>query len=73
MVCPYLEGMADLNSTNIDENAEDPKRATVDGNTVEQFGIAEQIDAALFKASKEATASTKRGFAIQKFKAGGAQ
>ena len=65
--------MADLNTTNIDENAENPKRATVDGNSVEQFGITEQIDAALFKASRDATASNNRGFAIQKFKASGSQ
>lgn len=65
--------MADLNSKDIESIAEDPKRATVDGNTAEQFGLAEQIDAAHFVASKAAVSNNKRGFAIQKLKAPGSQ
>lgn len=65
--------MADLGTTNIADNAEDPKRATVDGNTVEQHSISDQIDAASFAASKAAVAQNKRGFALQKFKACGGQ
>ena len=65
--------MAHLDTKNIHEMAEDPKRATVDGNSAEQFSIAELIEAARFKAANEAAASAKRGFSIQKFKANGAQ
>lgn len=65
--------MADLGSTNIADNAEDPKRATVDGNSVEQHGIKDQIEAAYFVAAKAAVAQPKRGFALQKFKACGGQ
>lgn len=60
--------MADLNSKNIDELAENPKRVTVDGNTVEQQSIGDQIKAAEFAATKAALAKNKRGFAIAKLK-----
>jgi len=65
--------MTDLGTTNIEDNAENPKRATVDGNSVEQHSIKDQIDAAAFKASNDAMAKNKRGFALQRFKASGSQ
>lgn len=65
--------MADLGTTNIADNAEDPKRATVDGNSVEQHSLKDQIEAAHYVASKAAATSTKRGFNIQRFKPPGSQ
>ena len=65
--------MADLTSKDIADMAENPKSATVDGNSVTQFSIGELIEAARFKAAKEAAESASRGFALQKFKANGAQ
>ena len=65
--------MADLGSKNIEDLAEDPKRAVVDGNSVEQHSLADLIAAAEFEAAKNAVAGKKRGFAIQKLKASGSQ
>lgn len=65
--------MPDLGTTDIGDNAESPKRMTVDGNTAEQHAIKDQIEAAYFVAAKAAVAENKRGFALQKFKACGGQ
>ena len=66
-------GMTDLGSKDIEDLAEDPKSATVDGNSVTQHSLKEQIEAALFKAAKAAAESDKGGFAIRKFKHSGSQ
>lgn len=52
--------MAD-NSDNINTNAQNPKRVTVDGNSAEQFSIAEQIEADRYAKSNAAVKSKKRG------------
>lgn len=67
--------MADLGTQDIADRAEDPKSATVDGNSVTQHSLLEQIEAAHFAASKAAVNNSggKRGFALQRFKSSGSQ
>jgi len=65
--------MTDLGSTDLADNAETPRSATVDGNTVEMHSIHQQLEIAYFLASQAAMAKDKRGFAIQRFKAPGSQ
>ena len=65
--------MPDLGSTDIQDNAENPLRATVDGNSVEQHSIRDQILAADYEAAKLATAKQKRGLLLTRFRASGAQ
>jgi hypothetical protein len=65
--------MSDLGSTDLADNAENPQRATVDGNSVEMYPILQQREIAYFLASQAAMANDKRGFSIQRFKASGSQ
>jgi len=62
--------MAD-NSSTIQTNANKPKKATVDGNTVEQHSIADQILANDYERAAAANGSRKRGFALARLKPGG--
>jgi hypothetical protein len=60
--------MADeLTPEKIAENAADPKRVTIDGSTVEQHSIGDQIAADKYRASKAAVKGAKRGLNISKF------
>lgn len=57
--------MADL-SPEIEQTAKDPARVTVDGNTVQDRPVSEQIEADRYLASKEATKRKKRGLQFDK-------
>ena len=55
----------------IETNAANPKRVTVDGTTVEQLSIDEQIRADEYLKNKTATNGGKRGLVLTRFKPGG--
>lgn len=50
------------------ENADKPKKATIDGNTVEQHSLKDQIEYDRYQASKTASQEKKRGLNLAKLK-----
>ncbi len=59
--------MPDPLDDEIRENAEGPAKAAVDGNSVEQHKLTDQIAADRYLTSKESTNSKKRGLRFNKF------
>lgn len=57
----------DLNDT-INQSAQDPKQATVDGNSVVAHPLKDQIEADRYAKSNAAVKSTKRGFNVSQLK-----
>ena len=62
--------MADLSSS-IETNAQKPKRVNVDGTSVEQLSIDEQIRADEYLKGQTAVSSAKRGVVFARLKPGG--
>lgn len=62
--------MSDL-SSQIETNAAKPKRATIDGNSVEQHSLKEQIEADQYLADETAKATPRQGMVFSRFKPGG--
>lgn len=58
-------------TTEITENAQGPAKASVDGQTVEQHSIQDQIAADRYLASKAAAKTPRRGLRFFKFNAPG--
>jgi len=65
--------MTDLGSTDLADNAEQPLRATIDGNTVEQHSLANQQAIADRKKSDAAMTGQKRGMFLTQMKHSGSQ
>ncbi len=62
----------DLDDT-IRENAKGPAKASGDAGSVEQHSLKDQVDAARYLASKEATKSKRRGLVFNKLVPPGAE
>ena len=58
--------MADEVETAIRESAQGPAKASGDSGSVEQHKLTDQIEAARFLASKDATAAKNRGLKFNK-------
>jgi len=63
--------MADL-SSDIETNAQGPKRITIDGQSVTQHGLKDQIEADRYGKANTATRSAGRGIQITKLSPPGA-
>ena len=63
--------MADQLESTIRENASGPKRASGDAGSVEQHGLADQIAADKYLASKQASRSKGLGIKMAKLSPGG--
>lgn len=60
--------MAIDNSANIQTNAQQPRRATIDGNSAEQHPLKDQIEADRYEASVAAKKSKKAGIRLMQFR-----
>ena len=56
---------------NLDANAADPKKISIDGNAVEAYSMGEQIERIRFVASEQAARSRRRGLVFSKLRASG--
>lgn len=55
-------------TTSIEANAEGPKKVTVDGMSVEQHSIQDQIEADRYLKSQNAAAGANRGIRFSQFR-----